>query len=38
LSFDFIFKDHLTPELIEKAPEDGNYIWGMYLEGARWDF
>jgi dynein heavy chain len=37
LSFDYkILKEH-QDELTE-GPEDGVYLFGMYLEGARWDF
>ena len=25
------------PEEIETKPEDGCYIWGLFLEGARWN-
>jgi len=24
-------------ETVEKPPEDGAFIWGLYIEGARWD-
>ena len=37
LSFDYIFLDHIKhDEVTEKAPE-GCYIYGMFLEGAKWD-
>ena len=36
LSFDFLVLDHQKPEDITKKPEIGCYIFGMYLEGARW--
>merc|ERR1719217_1076087 len=25
------------PEEVEAASKDGSFIWGMYMEGARWD-
>mmetsp|Transcript_28356 Transcript_28356/g.28139 ORF Transcript_28356/g.28139 Transcript_28356/m.28139 type:complete len:1100 (-) Transcript_28356:27-3326(-) len=27
----------LTPEEVKEKPEDGCYIYGLYLEGARWN-
>jgi len=38
ISFDFKYMDHVNPEDIKKKPEDGVYITGIYLEGAKWDF
>jgi len=37
LSFDFRILDHLDHLDIENKPEEGCYIYGMFLEGARWD-
>ena len=37
LSFDFIVKDALPLEEIKEKPADGCYIYGLWLEGARWD-
>jgi len=37
ISFDFIYLD-TSYEEISEAPEDGVYVRGLYLEGARWDF
>ncbi len=37
LSFDFIFLDDMShTDVKEKAP-DGCYIYGMFLEGCKWD-
>jgi len=34
LDFDFVVQQDKHPE---KAPTDGAYIYGLYLDGARWD-
>lgn len=36
--FDFKILDQLKPEEIEEKPEDGCYVYGIYLEGIRWDY
>ncbi len=38
LSFEFKVLDTLNPEKIKQKPEDGCYVYGMYLEGARWNY
>ena len=37
IGFDFKYMDHLTVASIKKKPEDGVYIVGIFLEGAKWD-
>ncbi len=37
LGFDFKILDDRTHADITEKPEDGCYIYGMFLEGARWD-
>lgn len=37
LSFEFRYLDHLNPSEITQKPDDGCYIYGMFIEGARWD-
>jgi dynein heavy chain len=29
--------DHLTPETVQKGPDDGVYVYGLFIEGAHWD-
>ena len=42
LAFDFdFFEEPTEPERLDERysePEDGCYIYGLYLEGCRWDF
>ena len=38
LSFEFeVLRNGLQPELITEGPEDGVIVFGMYMEGARFD-
>ena len=37
LSFEFIMDDARTHEDVTEKPEAGCYIYGMYLEGCKWD-
>lgn len=38
LIFDFEFlKESQVPESLSQPPQDGCYIYGLYLDGARWD-
>jgi len=36
LGFEFKILDNTTHQAITQKPEDGCYIYGMFLEGARW--
>lgn len=38
LSWEFPMLPHTDISEITKAPEEGTYVHGMFLEGARWDF
>lgn len=38
VSFDFVCMDNKDYKSITKQPDDGCYIRGLYLEGARWDY
>ncbi|KAG2381746.1 hypothetical protein C9374_006130 [Naegleria lovaniensis] len=37
LSFTFRIMHEMTPEEIEEGPEDGVYVYGLYLNGAKWN-
>ena len=37
LSFQFKIYDDISPQDVKEKPEDGCYVYGMYLEGARWN-
>ena len=38
LSFEFKVKDDIIPTDVKEKPEDGCYAYGMFLEGARWNY
>ncbi|CEL99773.1 unnamed protein product [Vitrella brassicaformis CCMP3155] len=38
LSFEFIAQQFQDAQEIEEPPEEGCYIYGMFFDGARWDF
>ena len=38
LGFNFNIKDNMTYKDIHEKPSDGVYVWGMYLEGCKWDY
>jgi len=37
LNFDFLLLDNKTVADITEKPEDGCYVYGLWLEGARWN-
>lgn len=37
LSFSFQIMPEENPSEVEESPEDGVYIYGLYMDGARWD-
>ena len=37
LSFIFRYMEEEGCEDIEERPEDGVYIYGLFMDGARWD-
>lgn len=37
LQFSFKFLKITQPEEVTKAPEDGIYVDGLFIEGARWN-
>ena len=37
LAFSFQIMPEEEPSEIEESPEDGVYIFGLYMDGARWD-
>lgn len=37
LTFDFNYMDHTSHKDIKQKPDDGCYLYGMYLEGCKWD-
>ena len=38
ISFQFFVQKQMNPEEIEEAPEDGIYVNGLFIEGAKWSF
>ena len=38
LSFEFSIDDSIKPTDIKEKPDSGVYCYGMFLEGARWNY
>ena len=38
ISFEFSFQDTLDATQVQSKPDDGCLIYGMFLEGAKWDY
>jgi len=38
LQFKFKVLPQTTPDEITKGPDDGIYVYGLFIEGARWSF
>lgn len=38
VSFEYLMKDNMTHEDVKEAPEAGCIIYGLFLEGAKWDY
>lgn len=38
LGFEFVTQDYDDPGAIEAAPEDGILIYGLFMDGARWNY
>ena len=38
LTFEFHILDQITVDKVQEKPEDGCYVYGMFLEGAKWNY
>jgi len=38
LSFEFKILDRINPMNVLEKPKDGCYVYGMFLEGAKWNY
>jgi len=38
VSFAYVINDHMSHEDIKERPEDGVYVYGLFLEGCKWDY
>ena len=37
LSFHFTIMEAEGPDDVDESPSDGVYVYGLYIDGARWD-
>lgn len=37
VSFDFVYLDNMAVADVKEKPPTGCYIYGIFLEGCRWD-
>lgn len=37
LNYTFKIMEEEEPDEIDEAPEDGVYVYGLFMDGARWD-
>lgn len=38
MEFKFRVKDFVEASEVEHAPDDGIYVFGLFIEGAKWAF
>jgi len=38
VSFTYGINDHMSHEDIKERPDDGVYVYGLFLEGCKWDY
>jgi dynein heavy chain len=38
LTFGYKYEDQMSYQDVKKKPESGCYLYGMYLEGCKWDY
>jgi dynein heavy chain len=38
VAFNYDFRDDITHEDIKERPDDGVFVFGLFLEGCKWDF
>jgi hypothetical protein len=38
LEFNFKLTSHIDADNIYEAPDDGVYVYGLFIQGAKWSF
>lgn len=38
VKFEYVMKDNMSHEDIKEAPADGCFVYGLFLEGCKWNF